>query len=203
MTSDVTDAPDSAVHPSLDATHQHIALLRRKQEQLRACQIEAEEQYLHRVGQLYADGQISEAELAFTYQAYAGIALTGFMKRWDAALAIPAARMQYVIRHLDTLERHAPNMADGTWQGAWPLDAGDRLPAYETCVVYVLYDATNEPCYVGSTQNLSARLKAHYKDGKPLVRWSAFPCADREAAYQLEEKLLAEYQPYLNKKRYR
>lgn len=193
--------PDAAMHVGLSATYDHITLLRGKQERLRAAQIAAEEQFLHRAGQLYADSQLSEADLAFVYRAYAGSALPGLMKRWEANIPVPAGRMQYILRHLETLDRHAPNMPDGTWQGTWPLAADDRVPAYGTCVVYVLYDAANEPCYVGSTQDLSARLKVHHKDRKPLARWTAFACADREAAYQLEERLLAEFQPYLNKRR--
>ena len=187
----------------LDATYQHISLLRRKQDLLRTSQIAAEEQFLCRISQLYSARQISEVELAFIYRAYAEFAVPGFLKRWEANIPVKPGRVQYILRDLETTERHAPNMPDGTWQGSWPLDRADRVPMYNTCVVYVLYDATNEPCYVGSTQNLKARLKDHHKDEKPFIRWTAFACTDREAAYRLEEKLLAEHQPYLNKKRYR
>lgn len=187
----------------LGATYQHISLLRRKQDLLRTSQIAAEEQFLCRIAQLFAARHISEVELAFIYRAYAEFAIPGFLKRWEANIPVKPGRVQYILRDLETTERHAPNMPDGTWQGSWPLDHADRVPMYNTCVVYVLYDATNGPCYVGSTQNLKARLKDHHKDGKPFTRWTAFACGDREAAYQLEEKLLAEHQPYLNKKRYR
>lgn len=94
-------------------------------------------------------------------------------------------------------------MPDGTWRGEWPLAGSDSLPANGACVVYVLYDTPNEPCYVGSTQNIRARLKRHRMDGKEFAWWSAFGCADREAAYRLEERLLSEWQPYLNRKRTR
>jgi len=187
----------------LEATHQHISLLRRKQDLLRASQIAAEEQFLCRIAQLYAARKISETELAFMYRAYAEFAVPGFLKRWEANIPVKPGRVQYILRDLETLERHAPNMPDGTWQGSWPLDRADRVPMYNTCVVYVLYDAMNEPCYVGSTQNLKARLKDHHKDEKPFTRWTAFACDDREAAYQLEEKLLGEHKPYLNKKTWR
>lgn len=207
MTSDVTDAPvavpDILVRAGLDATYQHISLLYRKRALLRSSQIAAEEQFLHRVSQLYAAGAMTEMELAFAYRAYADYAVTGFMKRWGATVSVPAGRMQYLLRDLATRNRHVPNMPDGTWRGTWPLDGGSRVPASGTCVVYVLYDGKNVPCYVGSTKDLKARLKWHADDGKPFVCWSAFRCQTREAAYRLEEKLLAEHQPYLNKKRYR
>jgi len=194
---------DLITRADLDATYQHISLLNRKRDLLRASQIAAEEQFLCRIGQIYSARQISEVELAFMYRAYAAFAVPGFLKRWQENIPVTPGRVQYILRDLETTERHAPNMPDGTWAGSWPLGRGDRVPMFNTCVVYVLYDAANEPCYVGSTQNLKSRLKDHRKDGKPFVRWTAFACPDREAAYQLEEKLLGEQQPYLNKKRYR
>jgi predicted GIY-YIG superfamily endonuclease len=194
---------DLIARGGLEATYQHISLLRRKQDLLRASQIAAEEQFLCRIGQLYETRKISEVELAFMYRAYAQFAVSGFLKRWQANISVHPGRIQYILRDLETTERHAPNMADGTWRGSWPLDRADRIPMYKTCVVYVLYDPADEPCYVGSTQNLKARLKDHHKDGKPFLRWTASACPDREAAFQLEEKLLAEHKPYLNRKTYR
>lgn len=207
MTSYVT--PDEGVisdlmaRGGLDATYQHISLLCRKQDLLRASQIAAEEQFLCQLGRVYSAQEITETELALMYGAYAGFAAPGFQKRWRANIAEPPGRMQYILRDLETQERHPPNAPNGTWQGSWPLDDDDRVPVYDTCVVYVLYDEANEPCYVGSTHHLKGRLKVHCKDGKPFVRWTACACADREAAYQLEEKLLAEHKPYLNKRRSR
>lgn len=207
MTSDTIEEapplPEVAMNAGLGATYEHILLLKRKRELLQASQIAAEEQLLHRMGQLHDTGKMTEIELAGFYRVYADCAIPGFLKRWEASISVPAGRVQYILRHMKTIDRHAPNMPDGTWQGAWPLGPGDRAPMYGACVVYVLYDAANDPCYVGSTQNLLARLKDHRKDGKPFVRWSAFPCKDREAAYALEEKLLNEHMPYLNKKRFR
>lgn len=193
--------PEAAV-AALQATHEHIFLLNRKRAMLRASQIEAEEQFLYRVGQLHADRELTEVDLAYVYRAFAYIAVPGFLRRWQAAIPVPAGRMQYILRHLATEDRHAPNMPDGTWRGTWPLNGGP-VSAYDICVVYVLYDEANVPCYVGSSLDLKARLKWHAEDGKSFAWWTAFACADREAAYQLEEKLLAEHQPYLNKKRYR
>ena len=194
---------DLVTRGGLGATYQHISLLRRKQDLLRASQIAAEEQFLHRIGTLFGSGQMSEVELALMYRAYAELAVPGFLARWQAAIPVTPGRVQYILRHLKTFDRHAPNMPDGTWRGVWPLGNDAHVPMYGACVVYVLYDEVNEPCYVGSTQNLKARLKDHHKDQKPFTYWTAFACADRETAYLLEEKLLSEHQPYLNKKRYR
>lgn len=187
------------------AALQHIEMLKDKQEHLLRRQIEAEEQLLYRVSQLHASGQLGETELAVTYRSVARVAAPGLKKRWDASIPVPAARVQYLSRDTETLRRHAPNMPDGTWRGTWPIpdDQTAAVPVAGTCVVYVLYDARNDPCYVGSTQHLKTRLKRHAADGKSFLSWSAFRCDDREAAYQLEEKLLAEHKPYLNKKRYR
>lgn len=191
--------PDAAVNGGLSATYEHIGMLHRKQELLRAAQVAAEEQFLHRAAALYRQRNLSEVDLAYVYRAYADVAVSGFMKRWEAATGVAAGRMQYILRDLKTQRRHAPNMPDGTWRGTWPL-AGGPVPAFGTCVVYVLYDQVSVPCYVGSTKNLAARFKYHLDDGKSFAWWTAFPCTDREAAYQLEEKLLAEHKPYLNKK---
>ena len=204
MTSNVADATDSAsdflARSGLDATYGHIGLLRDKQAALRAAQIAAEEQLLHRVGVLYEAGEVDEGVLVAFYEAYAAVALPKYTMRWNAAISFTAARLQSHRAHLRYLERHAPNTPDGTWRGTWPL--GDySTPADLVPVVYVLYDGGSEPCYVGSTERLRARLQQHERDGKPFAHWTACRCDDREAAYQLEDRLLAEYKPYLNKRR--
>lgn len=191
-------APGILAQLGLDATHQHIALLNRKREQLHAAQIAAEEQFLCHVARVWREGRLTEPELALTYRAYADVGALGYGKRWNATIPVDHRRLSNLLRQPG---RGQPNMPDGTWRGSWPLAEGDSLPVNGTCVVYVLYDAVNEPCYVGSSQNVRARLKRHRMDGKEFAFWTAFPCADREAAYQLEERLLVEYQPYLNKKR--
>jgi hypothetical protein len=184
----------------LDATYQHISLLDLKREQLEGIQIAAEEQFLHQLGVSYSEGRLNEVELALVYRAYVRLAVPGFSKRWESSISSHPARLQYIAR---SVERSKPNMPDGTWRGSSPLAADDHMPPRGRCVVYVLYDAANEPCYVGSTQNLAVRLQSHRSDGKEFVRWTASACADREAAYQLEERLLSEFKPYLNKKRSR
>ncbi|MBL1120211.1 GIY-YIG nuclease family protein [Streptomyces sp. 110] len=67
-------------------------------------------------------------------------------------------------------------------------------------VVYALFDARNDPCYLGSTDQFRTRIGKHVKDGKVFTSWQAYPCPDREAAYVLEDRLLKERLPSLNKK---
>lgn len=110
--------------------------------------------------------------------------------------------------------KHVPTGPHGSWTNYDP-HWHDSLPDWIDCVpsdenpmpprgqavLYVLYDAFSTPCYVGSTGNFPARLRWHLNDGKPVTVWSAFPCASRAAAYALEDRLLKQHMPYLNKKR--
>lgn len=80
------------------------------------------------------------------------------------------------------------------------LGVMEPAPPVGVSVVYVLFDVWNEPAYVGSTQDFRVRLAVHRKEKPGLLTWTAFPCADREAAYVLENRLLKEYKPHLNKK---
>jgi hypothetical protein len=182
---------------SLDATLRHIAQLRQKQDVLMAAQIAAEEQMLHRVGVMYTAGETDTDELAALYEFLAMVGLPGFTKRWDAAISFSTSRLSSLRQHNRYLQRHAPNMPDGTWRGTWPL--GDSpVPANGIPVFYVLYDATGTPCYVGSSKWFKGRLQGHKE--KPFTTWSASRCDDREAAYALEDLHLAEALPYLNKR---
>lgn len=83
--------------------------------------------------------------------------------------------------------------------GPAQLAADDARPPTGQAVAYVLYDGL-EPVYIGSTGHFSARLARHRRD-KTFDRWTAYPCADREAAYLLEDQLLAERFPPLNRRR--
>ncbi len=175
------------------ATLQHIGLLKRKQERLLAAQHEAEGQFLHAVAAAYAAGELDMAVLADAYQEYRAVAATGFRNRWNDAISVSAA----TIREWPSA---APNGPAGSWEGTYPIDGGPA-PRHGVCVAYVLFDDANEPCYVGSTSNFRNRLGNHRRDGKVFVRWAAFPSVSREAAYELEDQLLAEHLPYLNKRR--
>lgn len=198
----VTLAPESAatVHEALAATLAHVALLRDKQATLRGAQVAAEEQVLHSAGRMYGAGEMDDAALHAFYEAYAAVALPGYSKRWTASVPKSAARMQNERARMRGAARHAPNMPDGTWRGTVPIGLSG-IPYDGVPVVYVLYDADSVPCYVGSSAHLRGRLQWHEREGKPFSAWTASRCDDREAAYQLEDRLLNEYKPYLNKRR--
>ena len=190
---DVSVRPDPAIQAGLDATLQHIALLMEKQDRLRDIQVQAENQLLHRAAVAYGDRRMGDVELADLYMAYSVIAQPGYEIRWNLAIPIHAKRMKYILSN-------APNGPQGTWRGTYPF-AGGPVPLDGISVVYVLYDRESNPCYVGSTHAMRERFKRHVKDRKSFVRWTACRCEDRETAYQLEEKLLGEHKPYLNRKR--
>lgn len=92
----------------------------------------------------------------------------------------------------------APNHDDGSWSGEWPLKSGDHAPPTSANVVYVLRDGNGAPLYAGSTSRFRHRMKEHRKLGKEWARWTAFPCADRAAAYEAEAVLINELEPPLN-----
>jgi predicted GIY-YIG superfamily endonuclease len=181
-----------------EATLQHIGLIARKRERLLAAQLDAERQLLHRAASDYVAGHLSLADLWELNQRYrASINYISMAGRpapatlWNASMPITHGSLPHVVRNL-------PN-EDGYWSGEHPGKPDDPRPMYGQSVVYVLFDDANAPCYVGSTEKLSPRLTAHSRD-KKFSRWVAYPCADREAAYQLEDRLLKEHKPYLNRK---
>ena len=178
---------------SAAATLQHIEKLHAQVLKLEALRIEAEEQLLHRIGNDYRAGRLSAEELIEVYERYKATRISGRTTRWNEAVPVPWLRMP-------KLSLWQPNGPAGTWVGTWPMSDGASVPAPYQPVVYVLFDEASEPIYVGSTGDLRIRLKAHAKQHKPFVRWQAYAAADREAAYQLETKLLREHKPSLNKR---
>lgn len=178
----------------LDATLQHLEMIADRRKKLLENQIEAEEQLLHRAGLLYRSGDLDLDGLCELYNRYKDVD-PGRPRSalWNQNIAIPWNQMPHVARL-------RPNGPAGTWVGGCPLGSDESAPRRGQCVVYVLYGDDNEPCYVGSTQDLRARLKGHVSTGKVFARWQAYPCDDREAAYQLEERLLREHMPPLNRR---
>lgn len=181
--------PGAAPH-ACRATLQHIALLGRKRAAIAAAQDQAEEQYLHRIAAGYADGSVSLDGLSGLLREFRAVAGPGWKHRWNAAIGIDP---QWLAHHWPA------NGPGGSWEGPWPLAGGPR-PRNGASVAYVLFDAANVPCYVGSTHDFGTRLHRHETDGKEFTFWRAHPCADRDAAYALESRLLAEHKPYLNKR---
>lgn len=90
---------------------------------------------------------------------------------------------------------------DEPWSGTFPLQKGEEWPPKGAFVVYVLFDSEGVVCYVGSTKQFNQRMKAHVRDGKRFVRWQAWSCTDRQAAYAMESRFLQQHRPYYNKRR--
>lgn len=178
----------------LRSTLGHIRMLDSRRSRLHEAQLEAEEQLFHRVGVMHQAGQLALIELAAIYDECLAFKTAGISSRWNAHIDISWGRMRYLAQHL-------PNGPEGTWIGVAPLLDGDPAPLEGMPVVYVLFGEDNEPCYVGSTAKFRTRLRAHISGGKEFVRWQAYPCETREDAYVLEERLLIERMPRLNRKR--
>lgn len=178
------------------ATLQHMEMLRRKRDALQAAQREAEEQHLHRIGCAYEAGQIGMDELAVAYVEFKAVADSGYSRRWNAVMAVSSATL---MAYLKRLAYHAPCGPHGTWEGPFPF-GDETTPAAGSSVVYILFDSFNAPCYVGSTEHFRHRLHQHANAGKDFSWWRAYPCETRAAAYALEDRLLREHKPYLNKR---
>lgn len=192
MTAEIAESWGAA---SYEGTLQHVELLHGKRRKLRDVQVQAEEQLIHRVASDFNSGRLSLKELYEFYLRFRAAAVEGFTHRWDSEMPITATKVR---GEAERYLRDQPS-PDGTWTGTYPLGSQGTPPDY-TSVIYVLFDPKNVPCYVGSTYRFRDRMKAHRKAGKNFDCWVAYQCSDREAAYQLEERLLREHKPYLNKK---
>lgn len=190
---------DGALAPYED-TLQHIALLASRRDRINAAQLEAERQVIHRAACDFEAGRLDAEDLYAFYMRYKQHALPGFSRLWNERMPIGAQRIGGLLYQQRVRGERHRLPPDGAWRGEWPLSDGVTFAPARQSVVYVLFDAFNEPCYVGSTQDLRKRLQAHARDGKEFTRWMAHPCANRKAAYELETKLLGEYKPYLNKR---
>lgn len=186
-------APDGPSFPlDVTANLDHLRRVGMKRLTLEAVTIDTEEATLRSLARALGDGSIDLDELARIYRFdYRPYALPGHTSRWDAVMPTYASA-----RRLRDEKRWLANGPHGTWTGE---RHGGPYPPPGVPFVYVLYDAQNVPCYVGSSGHVSARLAVHRKD-KPFVRWIAHPCRDREHAYAEETRLLREHKPYLNKR---
>lgn len=189
----IAEPADTGLDDSTAATLQHISMLRERELRLTQMRERAEEQMLQRLGTAHRRGAISDAQLHAAYDAYRELGIPGRSKRWNAHIDVPWGS-------IDQERRWLPNGPEGTWVGVWPLQLNHSAPIGGTPVVYILFDDCNIPCYVGSTGNLRARLKAHARTGKVFSQWQAYPCRDREHAYEVEDRLLKEKLPHLNRR---
>lgn len=193
MNEDLSPMGGDELARSIAATIQHIELVRNREQKLASAREAAQEQLFHRIGAAHRAGEISDAGLIPIFERIRAGKVLGSRKAWDQHISLKWLKMQY-------LKRQLPNGPEGTWVGSNPCASDDPAPTEGIPVVYVLFDETNEPCYVGSTDNFRQRLKAHAKDGKQFARWQAHPCTDREQAYELEVRLLKERMPRLNRR---
>jgi hypothetical protein len=181
----------------LAATGQHIELIQRKIDQLLAARLDAWEQVLTRVDQLYGSGGLTAAELHRLGRDMGLSFGTGFTKVWDRVVRVPVKMLQ----HAEARERQAVVDALPSWSGAFPVDYDEPRPGPGVAVAYVLFDAEGVPAYIGSTDHFLTRMGWHRRERPTaFARWIAYRCADREAAYELEAKLHEQKLPYLNKK---
>lgn len=183
----------------IQASQEHITKLSEKIDELFWRQLEAEGQVFHRLKCLYQDGSASIVDMLDAYQMWASqVCAEGWHERWaDAGLPSEDELHSLFVAGL----KHQRNEPYG-WSGDWKkATAASPMPPRGQSVVYILYDASNDPCYVGSTGDFAKRLADHRRGGKAFIRWAAYPCTDRAAAYLLEDRLLKENMPYLNKKR--
>lgn len=196
------DFPFEAVSerlPAILATAQHVATMQRKIDQLLRMRDEAWTQMLTTAARGYADGLIGDLDLPEMLADMKASYGPGFSLIWNRHM--PWAHSQVSHRAL-AATRNRPNAPHGSWSGEWPSWTDGPYPEDRVPVVYVLFDDQNEPAYVGSTERFVLRMSAHRKDPRKgsIRRWTAHRCDDREAAYALEERLLAEHKPRLNRR---
>jgi hypothetical protein len=186
----------------LNATARHIELLNSKIDRLAQARADSWDQALSTVARMYRAGEIDMTVLIDLYAEMRVSFGPGFTRQWNKSIPVGSEGIKAEILRRDYAKRaghlNAPNGPNGTWQGGVP-DRGSPAPPRGQSVVYVLFDASNTPIYVGSTYTFRARLNTHLKD-KPVASWTAFPCRNREHAYELEDLLLKQYKPTLNRK---
>lgn len=178
--------------PYLDSLN-HGMLIKRKIDSLQIALADTLAQLFTSADREYRAGRITIDDLAQVYGQARAFG-TGFSKIWNENVSELAVVMQ---ARLKTIRGTQPPPC-GYWSGPYPYDAGPR-PSDGVPVVYVLYDASNGPIYLGSTGHFGARMGKHKLD-KPIAWWLAYPCDSREAAYLLEGGLLAARKPPMNVK---
>lgn len=180
------------ISESTSSTIQHVERLTRKIDQLDETRRDAVAQLVHRIAQEYRSGLVELVDLLAAYDRLKATAGPGWGTAW---LAVELPRRAAIVSLIAAL----PNGPGGSWWGTGAYPSADHpMPPPAQSVVYVLYDAANEPCYVGSSEQFRTRLRTHIREGKTVTYWTAFPCADRDSAYRLEDRLLKQHKPYLN-----
>lgn len=183
----------------LAATAGHIDLVQSKLEKLRDARDDSWAQLLTMVARQYLAGEVNSTQLQQFYRDMRESYGPGWTRVWDAQM--PKSVSGNRLAHVAARDRRiAEQRNTPSWSGEFPIDAQDA-PLAGISVVYVLFDKTGVPAYIGSTQTFRERMKAHRSiRPKHFARWIAYRCDDREAAYELEVRLLRENLPYLNRK---
>lgn len=189
-------------HPDLSATAGHLAVIQRKLDKLNEAKEDSWEQLLTAVHRKYRADELDAVDLVDLLNEMKEWHGPGFSRIWDrvftGVLAAKAVRHQ---AHREALLKRDSGLS--FWRGSFPL-GGEKVPRRDVPVVYLLFDERGEPAYVGSTESFRERMSGHHiRADHPIETWMAWRCRNREDAYLMEERLLAEHKPYLNKKRTR
>lgn len=182
----------------LAATAMHIDVVQSRLDRLEEVKRESWEQLLTTVARLHRQGRLTTAQLlAFSREMHHSYG-PGYSRVWDRNIAIPVKKLRHVVARE---ERAALDRARPHWSGTWPLSEHDLAPSIGVSGVYVLFDRDGVPAYIGSSETFRSRMHAHKRNFSGVFdRWVFYVCEDREAAYELEVRLLREKLPYLNKK---
>lgn len=184
----------------LDLLNASIGTIEARLNRVKASRTETLMQIAAATKRLMTSGQLDMLSLLALYDE---LNCPGLFTAWKA-MGLP--HVQRMRAYAAIAERSRPNdAASGGWVGEWNWDdpdgpLTDNYPRDLVPVVYVLYAADCTPIYCGSTEHFKQRLKNHHRDGKSFVAWRAIPCADRQQAYDLEDQLLKQSCPPLNRK---
>jgi len=203
----MTDVRTVVIPEELAASVQHlrnleasITSLRAKMDRVDAARLDTVEQ-IATAATRHANRRDAVALLAL----YESLNCPGFTTAWVRNGLPHPQRMRADVA---AIARHRPNdPSSGGWVGEWTVDGHGwpgriegNYPGRGMPVVYVLYGADASPVYCGSSEQFLVRLKAHHRDGKVFVAWRAVPCRSREDAFRLEDQLLRQHCPPLNRR---
>lgn len=185
--------------PALAASAQHAAAIERKLARLIAAKRDTWDQMLVGASRAHLAGRLTIEDLQALLDDMRTAYGPGYTTVWNATMPVAANKVPHLVARRAKERREA---AFKTWSGSFPLEGADdpqRVPPKRVPVVYVLFDATNEPVYVGSTADFRTRIRGHHIIDEHDVRhWMAWRCTDREHAYEEEERLLRTHKPRLN-----
>ena len=182
---------------SIEASLDHIARIGVRIQQLQGIQTQAVDQVTHRISVEIGGGDLDGPTILSYYERLreACSNTPGWYKKWRFAGLGSPGRLK---ADAGLYQCWQPNFPDGSWGQTSPYP-GDAYPAHGVSVVYVLYSASGDPVYVGSSSNFRLRLTEHRRE-KEFAAWRAWPCRDREDAYRREEQMLRDVLPPLNRK---